>query len=463
MAYTVRLDAEDDWHGWRSAVRSLVAKRIAPEDVTWQVGDGPGDLFGGQVLQSGAAPAFSVSKDFIYLASRAILHRDPERFSLLHGWLLRVMENPGILRDRSDPRTRRAEHFYQTIRRDMHKMRAFVRFRVVRDEDGDRYVAWFEPEHHIVRANAEFFLRRFNKMRWSILTPEISIHWNGTVLSEGPGAARHDAPDGDAVELTWKKYYTSTFNPSRLKTGAMIREMPVKYWKNLPEAQEISGLIAGARKRELDMIALAKTGPERPRIISTVALLRQEAESCRRCPLCGPATQTVFGEGNTNAEIMFVGEQPGDHEDLAGRPFVGPAGAIFNQALEAAGIERESVYVTNAVKHFKFTQKGKRRIHARPNVSEIEACRWWLDQERALVKPKLIVALGATALRSITANTTGFDQVRGTTTFLADGTPLIATYHPSFVLRQPDEGAKAAYQTLVTDLNAALLFMQTPP
>lgn len=456
MRYTVQLDAEDDWDGWRDAARSLVAQRIRPEDVTWQIGPGPGDLFRGNVLQPGKGPSFNVSRDFIYLASRAILHRDPERFSLLHGLLLRVIENPEVLRDRSDPRTRRAEQLYQTIRRDMHKMRAFVRFRVLEDSDGERYVAWFEPEHHIVRANAEFFLRRFNKMRWSILTPDVSIHWDGSAVLEGPGARREDAPGDDPVEHVWKKYYTSTFNPSRLKIHAMIKEMPKKYWKNLPEAQEISSLVAGARERELKMIAAARTAPDRPRPISTVALLKTEAHDCKRCPLWQPATQTVFGEGNPDAHIMFVGEQPGDQEDRAGRPFVGPAGAIFDRALKEAGVERSSIYVTNAVKHFKFEPRGKRRIHASPNVGEVDACRWWLDQERALVRPKLIVALGITAARSLTGKAVKLDDVRGQALHLADGTPVFVTVHPSYVLRlRSQEQSDGAYQHLVADIESA--------
>lgn len=458
MAYTVRLDAEDDWEGWREAARSLVAQGIPPENVSWQVGDAAADLFGGAMLKPARSPAFSVSKDFLYIASRAILHRDPERFSLLHGLLLRVLDNPAVLRDRSDRRTRRAEQLYQTIRRDMHKMRAFVRFRVLHDADGERYVAWFEPEHHIVRANAEFFLRRFNKMRWSILTPEISIHWDGKVVTEGPGASRFDVPGDDPVEQVWTKYYTSTFNPSRLKTNAMIKEMPIKYWKNLPEAREISGLIAGARKRELEMIDVASKAPDRPRAVSTVALLRDEARDCRRCMLCKPATQTVFGEGDPGADIMFVGEQPGDQEDLSGRPFVGPAGAVFDRALKEAGIDRSRVYVTNAVKHFKFEPRGKRRIHARPNIGEIDACRWWLDQERALVRPKIIIAMGATAIRSLTGRTLAIEDVRGTLGSLNDGVAYMATIHPSYVLRISDtNNSKAEFSRFVEDIKAGLI------
>jgi DNA polymerase len=170
--------------------------------------------------------------------------------------------------------------------------------------------------------------------------------------------------------------------------------------------------------------------------------LFEEARGCRRCHLYKYATQTVFGEGPLDAQIVFVGEQPGDQEDLAGRPFVGPAGAIFDKALEAAGIDRSTVYVTNAVKHFKFVARGKRRIHNKPDASEIEACRWWIEHERALIRPPVTVALGATAARSLVGKVVTISKVRGEPLTLADGSECWVTAHPSSILRAPDEEAR---------------------
>jgi DNA polymerase len=150
----------------------------------------------------------------------------------------------------------------------------------------------------------------------------------------------------------------------------------------------------------------------------------------------------VFGEGPLDASIVFVGEQPGDQEDLAGRPFVGPAGQLFDAALEAAGIDRTQTYVTNAVKHFKFIQRGKRRIHNKPDAGEIEACRWWIDQERALIKPPVTVALGATAARSLTGKTITISRAREAPLTLDDGSECWVTVHPSFLLRIPEEDRK---------------------
>jgi DNA polymerase len=182
-------------------------------------------------------------------------------------------------------------------------------------------------------------------------------------------------------------------------------------------------------------------------------VLLADARRCRRCELYKHATQTVFGEGPLDARIMFVGEQPGDQEDLAGRPFVGPAGAVFDAALEKAGIERSSVYVTNAVKHFKFVAKGKRRIHSKPDAGEITACRWWIEQERELIRPPVTVALGATAARSLIGKIVTIGKVRGKPLSLDDGSQCWVTVHPSSLLRMPDpEARREARALFVCDL-----------
>src|SRR5689334_17405958 len=180
----------------------------------------------------------------------------------------------------------------------------------------------------------------------------------------------------------------------------------------------------------------------RSNIRTTWEELLNDARDCTRCDLYKFATQTVFGEGPLDASIMFVGEQPGDQEDLAGRPFVGPAGAIFDAALEKAGIDRSTVYVTNAVKHFKFVQRGKRRIHNKPDAGEISACRWWIEHERELIRPPVTVALGATAARSLVGKVVTISKVRGEPLQLEDGSECWVTAHPSSILRAPDEEAR---------------------
>jgi DNA polymerase len=179
--------------------------------------------------------------------------------------------------------------------------------------------------------------------------------------------------------------------------------------------------------------------------------VRAEAMHCTRCDLYKHATQTVFGEGALNAKILFVGEQAGDQEDLAGRPFVGPAGQLFDRAMADAGLDRDATYVTNAVKHFKFVRRGKRRIHDKPNGGEIAACRWWLQQELALVRPPLTVALGATAARSVFGKVVTISALRGRGHILPEGGETWVTVHPSFLLRVRDD-REAEYARFVEDL-----------
>ena len=195
---------------------------------------------------------------------------------------------------------------------------------------------------------------------------------------------------------------------------------------------------------------------------ATLPALAAAEEACRRCPLYKNATQAVPGEGAAGAALMLVGEQPGDSEDLEGRPFVGPAGKVLDHALKKAGIERSDTFVTNAVKHFKFEERGKRRLHKRPDAYEVERCRWWLDRERAIVRPKLVIALGATAARSLMGRSATITSLRGRKLQLADGLPLSVTIHPSFLLRLRDEADKRReYGRFVADLAAAREWLKT--
>lgn len=467
---------EVDWSGWRSAARALALQGVAPEDTVWSVRE-PDDLFAsGKPEPTPTAPsgAFTVPRALVDLAETTIQAREPERFALLYRLIWRAHRGEKhVLENTTDPEVQRVQRLAQSVRRDTHKMRAFVRFREVSEPEGIRYVSWFEPEHYIVEANASFFVRRFATMAWSILTPYRSAHWNGDELHFGSGATRAQVPDDDALERYWRTYYSAIFNPARLKLNAMRSEMPLKYWRNLPEAAAIPELIRTASARaesmvEQPVISPPKSSPvnlAKPALIrpagdeATVSVLRQaarDAEGCRLCDLWQPATQVVFGEGPVDARILMVGEQPGDQEDLAGRPFVGPAGQMLDRALGEAGIDRQQVYVTNAVKHFKFVLRGKRRIHESPNVGEIKACRYWLDLERAEIKPALTVMLGASAARAVLGRAVTISRERGQPIALEGNTQGFVTVHPSYLLRLPTEEAKAReYAAFVADLRKA--------
>jgi uracil-DNA glycosylase len=264
-------------------------------------------------------------------------------------------------------------------------------------------------------------------MRWAILTPERSVNWDGERLVFGPGARREQAPGADAGEALWLTCYRSVFNPARLKLKMIQKEMPTPGHAETP-------------------------GGDAPR---TLPALREALERCRECPIGEHATQAVPGEGQKHARLMFVGEQPGDQEDLQGRPFVGPAGQLFARALEELGVPRDKVYITNAVKHFKFELRGKRRIHKTPTQQEAAACLHWLESEIELVDPAALVALGATAARQLMGTAVAVTRERGQWLRRKDGRRVLITLHPSALLRMEPEDKAAAYAAWLGDLRQA--------
>ena len=461
---SVLLDGPADFAGWRKAARGLVAQGVPPSEIVWHTDPGEADLFGGQSVEAPANDAgFSVPRAFVDLAAHAALHRAPERFTLLYRLLWRLRGEPRLMQVASDADVAQVGLLARNVRRDIHKMHAFVRFRSVQDSDAERYVAWYEPDHHVVIAATPFFARRFANMNWAILTPEQTAIWDCSTLRFGPGASIADAPTDDAIEDLWKGYYGSIFNPARVNPTAMRAEMPKHFWKNLPEAALIKPLIEGAPTRTRAMIASAPTFPVLRKGAEIVAEaeapiaggfdgLRKAALACKACPLWEPATQTVFGEGPAKARIMLVGEQPGDMEDLAGKPFVGPAGQMLDRALTEGGVERGDAYVTNAVKHFKFLPRGKKRIHQKPNTLEIHACHPWLERELELVEPEVVVALGATAAQAIFGRAMAIGANRGRLVEFG-GRQVLITAHPSYLLRLPDaESRQREYENFVADL-----------
>jgi probable DNA metabolism protein len=456
----ITLDSETDFEGWRKAARTLAVNNVPPFNVTWTVQSNAPELF----EPSFAPPleahgTFNVSAKFVELAQSAILHRDPERFAILYRLLWRLRSHHELLSVATDPDVALVAAMAKAVHRDQHRMKAFVRFREIGREQKSHFIAWFEPEHHIVESTSPFFARRFADMPWSILTPDICAHWDGHAVSFTPGVSKAEAPSEDRLEETWLRYYASIFNPTR----PMQAEVPKKYWRNLPNASMIKPLIANAatephtsqQRPEAPMKRKPAASADAFEVLDIEAL-REEAAACRACHLWKDATQTVFGEGPQNAQVMMVGEQPGDKEDLAGKPFVGPAGQMLDRALEEAGIDRKKVYITNAVKHFKFVARGKIRLHQKPNTPEIKACRQWYERELASIKPDLVVAMGATAAQSVFGKITPINKNRGRLIDLDEGIKALVTVHPSYLLRLPDADAKAReYERFVDDLRIA--------
>lgn len=456
---------------WQRAARRALQQAIRPEEIEWQEleSEQPAlGLFEEMETAPATSAVFRVPKEFLPLARKASFNRDARRWALLYRVLWRLTHGePRLLEIASDPDIISLAALEHGVRREVHKMHAFVRFREVRRAEADEpwYVAWFEPEHHIVEMNAQFFIDRFTNMCWSILTPERCLHWNKKELSITPGVPKSEAPMEDAVESLWLRYYSSIFNPARVKARTMQQSMPKKYWKNLPEAAVIPILLQEAPPRVDTMIAKSEAKrtdgeewhPAQPPATMSLRTLATAAAGCQACPLYKTATQTVFGEGPRTAEIVLLGEQPGDQEDLAGHPFVGPAGLLLNRALGDAGVDREKCYVTNVVKHFKWEPRGKRRLHQTPNSRDIAACRPWMEAELGLLKPRLLVCLGATAAKAIFGPQMRVTQSRGKFLESPYAQRTLVTVHPSSLLRAPSEEAREeAYGLFVADLRRIL-------
>jgi probable DNA metabolism protein len=464
----VTLSPGADLEGFRVASRALVSRGVRPRDVVWSDGE---DLFGH--AQPACEPsALMVPKAFTELSRAVVCHHDPERYAWLYEVIWRVTHGEkSLLQIACDPQVHRLQTMAKSVRRDLHKMHAYVRFRRLETANGERYVAWFEPDHWIVEATARFFVERFRGMDWAILTPRGSLRWDTRSLSRGPPATRADAPKHDAFERHWLDYYESIFNPARLNPGVMRGHMAVKYWKNLPEAATIPRLIREAPARVQQMIeresqmsvkrnpdkAVAAMTDQAP--ASLDALNRQILESDPPEPF---SPRAVLGEGPIGARIALIGEQPGDQEDLAGRPFVGPAGQLLDAALEEAGISRADAYVTNAVKNFKYKMVGKRRIHQTPTAGEIKHYRWWLLRELAFVRPRVVVALGSSATQALAGKLIPVLKNRGATDVFGEWDGVI-TVHPSSLLREPDPSARAAaYRAFVDDLKQVEALAEFP-
>ena len=457
---------------WREAARALRAEEIAPGEVRLLCKD-ESSLFDESVFVPEvhkAGKAFNVSQQFIDLAREVAYHRSDDRWNLLYRVLWRMTtDTPHLMQLATDDDVALLHRMSQAVRRDAHKMKAFVRFRQVAGEGEERFVAWHRPDHFVVQKVAPFFSRRFRGMHWTILTPDESVTWDQSELVYGPGCPRSAAPTEDQLEDLWKTYYANIFNPARVKVRMMKSEMPVRHWKTLPEAEIIGDLLRDAPQRVEEMISRSEGYSQTaqdyfPEDNGTLSLqnFSQAAARCTACDLCREATQTVFGMGPDNATVMIVGEQPGEEEDRAGSPFVGPAGQLLDDALKQAGLKRNACYLTNVVKHFKFRRLGKRRLHVRPGVREIRACRPWLDAELTMIDPQVVVCLGVTATKAMLGPGVRLEQVRGIIHEGFEGKHIVASWHPAAILRAADEESyRQRYEQLVSDLQQVVTLVDS--
>jgi probable DNA metabolism protein len=447
-----------NYRQWLDSARQLLVQRVPPEEVVWTAASDAQDLlFEPEPADRSRREHGTVMmpRAFFAIAEPVSRHSSERRWDLLYRAAWRIMNGErNLLEIETDDTVAKLNAMRRSVEKDIYRMRQFIRFRKVDTSEGPNYVAWYEPEHHTLDANGKFFVSRFGSMRWAILTPRNSLVWNLEKLEHGPGVPRSHAPPEEELEDLWRLYYATIFNPARLKLNAMRAQLPVGRWNNLPESRVIPELVRMSRGCVDQMIDNQPVSASDfiPHGAS-LSVLREAVKQCGACDLCGRATQPVWGEGNAVARIALVGEQPGDEEDQCGRPFVGPAGRVLDEALEAAGLIRSELYLTNSVKAFRFEERGKRRIHQTPRSRDIAVCRPWLQAEMDLVRPEVIVCLGASAAQSVLGKKVGIGSERGH--LIALGAARVAiTYHPSAVLRAPEETAqRELFNALVEDLS----------
>jgi len=425
-------------------------------------------------LPQGPLPQVRMPRKLMDLLQAAACFRAPDRWAFLYRVVWRWTHGEKDVISPADSDGARLTSMVKAVHREEHDMHAYLRFRERPESAGPpRFVGWFEPAHDVLPQVARHFAERMGRISWLIATPDASVLWDGAALHFAGPLMRGPADIEDASETLWLTYYRSIFNPARLNTKVMDSHIPSRFWKNLPEGSQVPEMVAQAAAGARRVGQTATVGQRQGTTISISAQQAQpqrgaptSLDGCRRCDLWRNATQAVGGVGPARARIMLIGEQPGDQEDLAGTPFVGPAGQVLDRAMAQAGMPRSAVYLTNAVKHFKWEPRGKRRLHKTPAQREVEACHYWLEEELVRVQPTVLVALGGTALKSIT----GDPHINLTKSlgppFRHEGRWVVAIYHPSYVLRVPDEGLRAeALAIMVTGLKSAMELAQAerPP
>ncbi|MFM0644658.1 UdgX family uracil-DNA binding protein [Paraburkholderia bryophila] len=469
--HTVLID--DHFAAWRAASLKALNQGLTPEAIEWRVKQTPESpqtqaLFDySEVSDVAPSPTrgVQVSKELAALLRDAALFRDPQRWAFLYKVLWRWQQDDRTVASPADADGARLNRMAKSVRRAQHDMIAYVRFRrqTAAAAHAPEYIAWYEPEHDVLGWAAEHFAQRMGRSTWMIATPHGAAFWDGSQLHLEQRRALPGEQHGKAVddaEALWLAYYRSTFNPARLNEAALEQHMPVRFWKGLPEGQLIPAMISEAKSGARRVAQAGSVGALSGKSIPIEAEFAQPArdppsslESCRRCELWRHATQAVGSSGPRDARIVLIGEQPGDQEDLAGQPFVGPAGQLLEIAIARAGLSRAQLYLTNAVKHFKWEPRGKRRLHKTPGQQEIAACGYWLERELLAVRPVVIVALGATALNALLQRKVSLRDYTGAP-FEVAGAWAIATWHPSFALRQQSDAAR---DKLLEEISTALM------
>jgi probable DNA metabolism protein len=454
----------ENYATWREKARSFLQANIAPEKITWlDKQQLQGELFNDSVEPVGlfSAKKILVPKSFFKLAEMVSLHNDVIKWQKLYEALWRLTHGEkNLLAISSDLLVNELALLAKSVGRDAHKMKAFIRFRCYEENSKKFYIAWYQPDHNIIRKVAPFFVRRFGTMDWLIVTPYETAMWDGEQLSFLPGQQKFIHSQEDDFNNLWRTYYRAIFNPARIKIKAMLREMPVRYWHNLPETQVITEILQEAPSRVANMLkyteGLVNSALDYFPDVIDLENLKKASMQCRACPIHGCAKQTVFGRGSSKAKIVIVGEQPGSQENEQGLPLIGPSGQYLQKILLNLNIDLEEIYFTNAIKHFKHQVIDSRIKYQTPTIKEINACKPWLVAEIELIQPKIIICLGLVAAKSLVSHGFHFKKQRGKWQHYKH-IPLLVTYHPAAILRSRDDVVKAELTQLFSqDIKTAL-------
>lgn len=425
----------DDFNLWRFHARRLLAAQVEPDQVLWQSFSHPTlfDVANGvhersvQRRRDQAATPLVVPRRFLEFGRVVASYRDSRRWTLLYELLWRLCHGEHeLLNDLDDPVVRECKRMERAVRVECRHTLRTLRFSNVQWAGETLALAWHSPHHVVLPLIVPSLCARFGRRQFAILTPTQSVYWDGLRVHYGDGFSEGAKVNSDEIVSAWR---------ARFEAAA--------------------GLHDGESRNGVSMAAGSNGGPSGRS--AALATARAAAATCRACPLYKSGTQTVFGMGDPNARLMLIGEQPGDVEDQQGIPFVGPAGRLLEGALEELGIRRESVYLTNAVKHFKWEPRGNRRVHKKPSVAEMKACHPWLERELALVSPEVVICLGSTAARAVLGRTVKISEARGGPHASTLAPAVFVTMHPSAILRIPDEAQRdAQYRALLKDLRAAI-------
>ncbi len=486
-----RILLQPDFEAWRQAARASLHAGLAPHQVDLQDATAPQPLtLEPETVEPPAGPPIphpTTSRAFLEIAAQVAVNRTPSRWNLLYRILFRLQSETQLLTSERDQDVMELQHLASQVHRDLTAMQARLRlikilapgdpvfaggrptvldepliqtdpnqpdphhlllaipapFGVTRteiepcepvaadprpDEPCDHFVAWYAPEHRILPLTAPFFAKKFDILHWTILTPDQSASWNPIThrLTFGPGVPLPSTPTDDELEAIWRRRRESTLPDASLPTPA-------------PEKPTLT-----LEPPSTAMHTRAPKPSAEPFLPSDRSLpnLAAALPACRGCDLYKYATHAVPGRGKSKSALLLIGEQPGDLEDLQALPFVGPAGKLLDRILDELHLDRSALFITNAVKHFKFVQRGKIRLHQPPLVSEINACRPWLFAEIEAVQPRVILCLGASASKSVFGNGFSLMRDRGKLLPTPYAAHAIATIHPSAILRARDRPSR---------------------